>query len=196
MGSPVEGDPRPPTRQSYFSDTPTDYTSDHPANRGSFTASHRSSATSVSSLPSNNEPTTPPPSIPGYPVPEASEDAKRSSLVRSEPLGGFDRRSMALRYDGALPSVPAVSSAQPPRRPSVDIVPPTGTSRTVRSVAGRSTDATAATDYSLSVYAASCGEGIESDEFFERDGPLYVAEAISSSRSSAYRAGYPILSFE
>ncbi|GAA6012623.1 hypothetical protein JCM11491_005457 [Sporobolomyces phaffii] len=187
--SPLESEPR----QSYFSDAVTDYTSDHPLHRGSFTPSHRSSATSMSSLPSNNDPATPPPSMPGYPASEAvAGGSKRSSFVTSDPLGGFDRQSMVLRYDAPLPSVPAgLPGTAPPRRASVDINPP---GKNSRPFPGRAADSKGS-DYSLSVYAPS-GEGIDRDEFFEGDGPLYVAEAISSSQSSAYRAGYPILSFE
>jgi hypothetical protein len=103
---------------------------------------------------------------------------------------------MVLRYDAPLPSVPAVSvlaGHQATRRPSVDIIPPS--SKLSRSAPGRSSISSGNGDYSLSVYAPSA-DGIDQDEFFERDGPLYVAEAISASRSTAYRAGYPILSFE
>ena len=99
---------------------------------------------------------------------------------------------MVLRYDAPLPSVP-VLQASPARRPSVDINPPSA-SKLARSAIGRSSVSSGTGDYSLSVYAS--GEGIDQDEFFERDGPLYIAEAISASKSTAYRAGYPILSFE
>ncbi|GAA5899556.1 uncharacterized protein JCM6883_005259 [Sporobolomyces salmoneus] len=190
--APLEGEPRPPTRHSYFSvsDATTDYASDQ---RASFTASHRSSATSVSSVPSSNGPVTPPPSMPGQPTPELFEDSKCSSVVTSEPLGGYDRQSMILRYDAPLPSVPFLS-ALPPRRPSVEINPPSPKNGTARPFVGRTRESIGG--YSLSCYAESGEDGIEQEEFFERDGPLYIAEAISSSRSSAYRAGYPILSFD
>lgn len=149
----------------------------------------------MSSLPSSNDPATPPPSMPGQPI----ADSKRSSVVTSPPLGGYDRQSMVLRYDQPLPSVPntgdrSISLPVPgrsTRRPSVDIVPPT--SKTTRPVQGRAANSKDS-DYSLSVYAIG-GDGMDQDEFFERDEPLYVAEAISASQSSAYRAGYPILSF-
>ncbi|GAA5970150.1 hypothetical protein JCM3765_003807 [Sporobolomyces pararoseus] len=189
----LDSEARPHTRQSYFSDAATDYNSDARANRDSFTASHRSSATSVSSLPSSNDPGTPPPLLPGQAPSDVLKGAKRSSIVTSDPLGGYDRQSMVLRYDAPLPSVPVIQ-ASPARRPSVDINPPS-TSKLARSAIGRSSVSSGAGDYNLSVYAPS-GEGIDQDEFFERDGPLYVAEAISSSRSTAYRAGYPILSFD
>jgi len=199
--SPLDGDHRSTTRQSYFSDCATDYTSDRAAQRDSFTTSHRSSATSMSSLPSSNDPVTPPPLVPGhYSAPQLSNDCKRpSSMTANETSGGYDRRSIGLRCEAPLPSVPTLVDSPehtltiplplPPRRSSVDIQRP---SATTRPVLGRSTSS----QKPLSDYSVSGYEGMDGEDFLEREGPLYVAEAISASKSTAYRAGYPILSFE
>ncbi|GAA5923126.1 uncharacterized protein JCM15063_003542 [Sporobolomyces koalae] len=196
--SPAESEPRSRRgRQSYFSEAATDCGS----HRDSFTASQHSSATSVSSMsPPNKEPLTPPTLNTSSAPVEDSARVRPSSTVTSEPLEGYDRNSMISRYDAPLPSVPhaadrsdtASSHSTQRRRSSVEIGP---NSNLLRPSFDRTSSKKPISEYSLSIYEPT-SEANEQDETFERDGPLYIAEAISSSQSSAYRAGYPILSFE
>ncbi|GAA5887492.1 hypothetical protein JCM6882_001427 [Rhodosporidiobolus microsporus] len=203
-------------RQSYMSAT-TDYSSDR-QHRGSLGSTNRSSVTSDSSAPSLGRlsadgssstagPVTPPPLAPQfYAVKGGGPERPRSVVVVHEPLGGYDRRSMALRYDAPLPN-------PPPRAPAQTHYLSDGSDRSsgsareepsaayrgsldvprAREVPGRS--ANELRDKYLSTYSVYMpAEDGEDDGFGE--GPLYIAEAMTASEADAFRAGYPILGFK
>ncbi|GAA6047316.1 hypothetical protein JCM3770_001883 [Rhodotorula araucariae] len=204
-------------RQSYIS-AGTDYSSEH-YHRGSLGSMHRSSDTSDSSAPSlrpssadgsgsPREPITPPPMQPQFPgsVKGAHDGSESSRTVVHEPLSGHDRRSMAVRCDQALPAPPSrkahgavpVSSCATPARdmraPSLRMQEPTPRPRSEN--AGRTAKELREKYLSTySVYLPSAEEAYEDDEELT-DGPLYIAEAVNASRSSAFRSGYPVLSFD
>ncbi|GAA6001811.1 hypothetical protein JCM10207_002331 [Rhodosporidiobolus poonsookiae] len=199
-------------RQSFMS-AATDYSADPRGNRGSVGSNNnRNSVTSDSSAPScpsadgstsTAGPVTPPPTQPHFRPQKGGmpHDAHRQSVVVvHEPLGGYDRRSMAIRYDAPLPSVPPVqnyhsdssersTTSTSEERPQSyhDVARP-------REVVGRS--AADLRDKYLSTYSAyvPAEDGYDEDDFGE--GPLYIAEAVTASQADSFRSGYPVLSFE
>ncbi|BGP44839.1 hypothetical protein JCM10450v2_000654 [Rhodotorula kratochvilovae] len=217
---PVTPEERAAKRQSYIS-TGTDYSSDR-RNRGSLGSTHRSSVTSDSSAPSlrpsstdgsgsSREPITPPPMQPHFPasVKDSLDSPDSPRTVIHEPLSGHDRRSMAVRYDQALPAPPpkrvhrsdgsdhvasSSASAREVRAPTLRMQEPTP--RPQSEHAGRTAKELREKYLSTySVYLPAAEESYEDDEEFG-EGPLYIAEAVNPSRSSAFRSGYPVLSFD
>ncbi|CDR39197.1 hypothetical protein NBRC10512_007972 [Rhodotorula toruloides] len=203
-------EPRHSKRRSYLSST-TEYSSEH-LSRGSLGSTYRSSVTSDSSAPSlrppsadgsgsskTTEPVTPPPLPQHYVVVKNSEG--RLSKVMHEPLNGYDRRSMALRYDAPLPPAPGVQptsslpSATAARRNGSTEQSSDSSVARPRETAGRT--AQELRERYLSTYSVylPADEGDDEDDF-GADGPLYVAEAVNACRSSGYRSGYPIWSLE
>lgn len=118
-----------------------------------------------------------------------------------EPLNGYDRRSMALRYDAPLPPAPGVQptsslpSATAARRNGSTEQSSDSSVARPRETAGRT--AQELRERYLSTYSVylPADEGDDEDDF-GADGPLYVAEAVNACRSSGYRSGYPIWSLE
>ncbi|GAA5832229.1 hypothetical protein JCM11251_004286 [Rhodosporidiobolus azoricus] len=217
--APTDDRRRSSYRQSYMSSTTADYSSDK---RGSLGSTNRSSVTSDSSAPSLGRlsadgststagPVTPPPLAPQFYTAKGGQERPRSVVVVHEPLGGYDRRSMAIRYDAPLP-VPPQQHAQHAKASSQVHYLSDGSDRSSssareeptrykgsldaprpREVPGRT--ANELRDKYLSTYSVYMpGEDGEDDEFGE--GPLYLAEAMTASDTDAFRAGYPILSFE
>ncbi|GAA5913958.1 hypothetical protein JCM8208_007010 [Rhodotorula glutinis] len=202
-------DSRDGQRESYMSGT-SSYSSDRRP-RTSLGSGHRSSVTSDSSAPSlrpasaggsgsSREVLTPPPL-----QPIRSNSTKRSSSgpssphnVVHEPLGGHDRRTMAKRYDHPLPSPPPPPARKVSSTSTIGRQEPAPRLRSETS--GRS--AKELRDKYLSTYSVylPSGEGYGGDgddeSFGNGDAPLYIAEAVNPSRSTAYRSGYPILSFD
>lgn len=196
------------------------YSSDR-RNRGSLSSANRSSVTSDSSAPSlrpasaggsgsSREPLTPPPVQPGYPA----SSVKRSSAGPSSPrnavyeaTGGHDRRSMARRYDHPLPSPPPpppttnrkvhhseASSSTGRQEPSPRLRSQSSSGRTAKELREKYLST-----YSVYLPANEAFDGAQHDDdeaFTHGDGPLYIAEAVNPSRSTAIRSGYPILSFD
>ncbi|GAA5994924.1 uncharacterized protein JCM10292_004432 [Rhodotorula paludigena] len=217
LSQPVTPDEQRALKRQSFMSNATDYSSDH-RNRGSLGSTHRSSVTSDSSAPSlrpssadgsgssKAEPITPPPMHTHF-SPSSYVKRPRSPhtpLVHHEPLGGHDRRSMALRYDQPLPLPPARKSYQGENGDAVasnggDMGRSGRTESRTRSRAdslGRSAEELREKYLSTySVYLPSAEDGFDEDEEFG-DGPLYVAEAVNPSRSGAFRSGYPILGCE
>ncbi|GAA6059521.1 hypothetical protein JCM10212_006019 [Sporobolomyces blumeae] len=149
---------------------------------------HRQSSTSMSSFPSSNDPTTPQ-IFPSAQVGAASpKSTARVSYMSSDSYSPYDRRSLSLRCDGPLPTVPGSTNGSCQATPLADS--PAKLARgLVNSDVSEHRLSTAS--YPVDAYAT-----VEHEEYSERDGPLYVAEAIASSQSNAFRSGYPILSFE
>ncbi|GAA5850043.1 hypothetical protein JCM8547_000991 [Rhodosporidiobolus lusitaniae] len=228
---PTSDDRRIRNRQSYMSTT-TDYSSDHRGKRGSLGSTNRSSVTSDSSAPSLGHasadgsmstagPVTPPPVGPQFRSTKGgpkNDHHRQSMTVVHEPLGGYDRRSMALRYDAPLPVPPGAQQQQHLQAPTSRINYHSDSSERSsssnpedpharasyrhsqgaldaprpREVPGRS--ASELRDKLLSTYSVymPADDGSEDDY---GDGPLYVAEAMTASESTAHRSGYPVLSF-
>ncbi|GAA5926619.1 hypothetical protein JCM3775_001067 [Rhodotorula graminis] len=202
-------EPRNGQRESYVSGT-SSYSSGL-RHRASLGSGHRSSVTSDSSAPSlrpasaggsgsSREVLTPPPL-----QPIRSNSTKRSSSGPSsphnivhEPLGGHDRRTMAKRYDHPLPSPPPPPARKVSSASTIGRQEPAPRLRSETS--GRS--AKELRDKYLSTYSvylpsgeAYGGDG-DDESFGHGDAPLYIAEAVNASRSTAFRSGYPILSFD
>jgi hypothetical protein len=218
-------DRRSANRQSYMSTT-TDYSSERNGNRGSLGSTYRSSVTSDSSAPSlgpsvdgSAGPVTPPP-IPSHIRPAKTAHngdghQRHSSIVVHEPLGGHDRRSMALRYDAPLPSPPHHLQNQqqqqqqhlqkPQSKPQYhsDSSEPSSSSAPEdsfksamdvprpRETQGRMADELR--DKYLSTYSVYMPAD---DSLEEDDGPLYIAEATTASEGGGdFRSGYPLHSY-
>ncbi|BGP12786.1 hypothetical protein JCM10213v2_000703 [Rhodosporidiobolus nylandii] len=208
---------RQQNRQSSVSTT-SDYSSDRRGNRGSLSSTtNRSSITSDSSALSLGRgsadssasagPVTPPPVVPSFGPQKAQTQQvpvrRRSMVVVHEPLGGYDRRSMVMRYDAPLPPPPVKeqqyhsdgserSSSSAPGEPTVTLYGALDAPRP-RESPGRANHALRDAQY-LSAYSVYVPSSEEGDEFGE--GPLYTAEAMTTSEANgAYRSGYAILSF-
>lgn len=209
-------DRRSGNRQSYMSTT-TDYSSERNGNRGSLGSTYRSSVTSDSSAPSLG-PTSVDGSSPSEnvtPLPHASHirppkgphhgegHHRQSSLVVHEPLGGHDRRSMAIRYDAPLPSPPAVQQGQQAKKAqySSDSSDPSSSSATEADTFKSGMDVPRPREHHgrmadelrekyLSTYSVYMPAD---DSLEEEDGPLYIAEATTASEGGGdFRSGYPL----
>ncbi|GAA5980289.1 hypothetical protein JCM11641_005531 [Rhodosporidiobolus odoratus] len=215
---------RPPqNRQSLVSVT-SDYFSDRRETRGSLGSTTRGSVTSDSSAPSLGPASThgsispsglvSPPLFPlqhrQHTKQALVDSARPKGVVVHEPLGGHDRRSMAIRYDAPLPSVPQyqVSPLDPTSEMAHSSSAAGNDSRIayresldvprLREVPGRT--ASDLRDKYLSSYSVymPAEDGYAEEEEFNQEGPLYIAEAMAASGAEAgsFRNGYPLLAFE
>jgi len=182
------------------------YSSSDRRHRASLGSGHRSSVTSDSSAPSlrpasaggsgsSREVLTPPPL-----QPIRSNSTKRSGSGPSSPRNAVhdaDRRATGKRYDHPLPPPPPPPARKVSSASTIGRQEPAPRLRSETS--GRS--AKELRDKYLSTYSVylPAGEGYGGDDdesFGNGDAPLYIAEAVNPSRSTAYRSGYPILSFD
>ena len=169
---------------------------------------NRSSVTSDSSTPSftvssaggssSGAPTTPPMAASGFTRSKRDSEYRRSDQSLGSPR--YDQRALAAKYEQPLPSVPthaddyssdgstagdkqASSVVTFHDSPHFDQLP------RARPVPGRQSREQIMSTYSVYVPAE--------EDFTEDDGGvLYMAEAMTESRSTAFRSGYPVLSFK